>query len=62
MVKRKGKDVTIVDKQELTSVQMRTIVRHSREGKYSTYKIALMYGLSMGSVYKIATGEITPTC
>lgn len=60
MAKRKGKNVTIVDKQELTMEQMRNIVRYTRERKYSPYMLATMYGLTINSVHKIATGEITP--
>ena len=62
MAKRKGKDVTVVDKQDLTVEQMRNIVRYYREKRFSTYHVALMYGLSEKSVHMIGRGEITPDC
>lgn len=62
MAKRKGKDTTTVDKQDLTVSQMKDIVKHYREGRLSTYKIALMFGLSEKSVHMIGRGEITPNC
>ena len=62
MAKRKGKDVTVVDKQELTVERMRNIVKYYREGRFSSYRISLMYGLSEKSVHMIGRGEITPNC